>query len=177
MIAIYTTLTNTSIVACPAHRHLAEANGWSHLECGLYNAAMEDWPCYFSQVDTFWHSSNGRIFTSRSLSNDLQAEATTMERYRAIVRRAYGTLRSVKFGVESGGAIRDHDPKRLARMVAEGSFTQEEANESCCCMLGANGCCGYCHNSCPCCEGVGQLDYGAGPECPTCKGTGEGRPI
>ena len=175
MIAIFTTPSNTSIVVCVNHRHLAEENGWSYLECGLYDAEMEDWPCYFSQVDTFWHSSNGRIFTSRSMTADLQAEATTMERYRQIVKRAYGSLRGVKFGTESGGAITDHDPQRPARLVAQDLLTQEAANESCCCMVGYNGCCGFCHKSCPCCEGVGQLDHGAGPTCPTCKGTGEGR--
>ncbi len=174
MIAIFTTLTNTSVAVCINHRHLAESNGWSYLEAGLYDD-KEDWPCYFAQVDTFWHSSNGRIYTSRSMSHDLRAEATTMERYRAVVRRAYGSLRGIKFGTEPGGAITDHDPQRLARLVANGTFTQKEANETCCCMLGYNGCCGYCHNSCPCCEGVGQLDHGAGPTCPTCKGTGEGK--
>lgn len=174
MIAIFITQTNTSVAVCINHRYLAEKNGWSYLECGLYDE-KEDWPCYFSLVDTFWHTSHGQTFKSRNLSIALQAEATTLERYRQIVKRAYGSLRGIEFGTESGGAIEDHDPKRLARLVASQAFTQKEANLTCCCMLGFNGCCGYCHNSCPCCEGVGQLDHGIGPTCPTCNGTGEGK--
>ena len=174
MIAIFTTHTNTSVAVCINHRYLAEKNGWSYLEKGLYDE-KEDWPCYFARVDTFWHISNGFFFHSRDLTIALQAEATTLEQYRQIVKRSYGSLRGIKFGTESGGATQDHDSTRLGRMVASGTFTQEEANDTCCCMLGYNGCCGYCHNSCPCCEGVGQIDYGAGPTCLTCNGTGEGK--
>ena len=174
MIAIFITLTNTSVAVCPTHRHLAEHNGWSYLEDGLYDK-KKDWPCYFAQVDTFWHSSNGQIFTSRGMSIDLQAEATTMERYRQIVKRAYGSLRGIKFGTEAPKANQKHDPNRPARLVAKHLITQNVANESCCCMVGYNGCCGTCHNSCPCCEGTGHLDHADGPTCPSCKGTGEGK--
>ena len=145
MIAIFITLTNTSVAVCPTHRHLAEHNGWSYLEDGLYDE-KEDWPCYFAQVDTFWHTSNGQIFTSRGMSVDLQAEATTMERYRQIVKRAYGSLRGIKFGMEAPKAKQDHN--------------------SCSCCEGTG------HLD----HGISlALGLDNGPTCPTYKGTGERR--
>lgn len=66
----------------------------------------------------------------------------------------------------------DHDLQRPARLVAVGLLTEGEVKESCCCMVGYNGCCGICHDSCPTCEGVGRLDYGMGAVCSDCRGSG-----
>lgn len=52
---------------------------------------------------TFWHEVNGRRYSSRALADSLRAEAATLVGYRAVVRRAYGSLRGVKFGEEEGG--------------------------------------------------------------------------
>ena len=76
---------------------------------------------------------------------------------------------------ERYGGHHEHDPSRPARLVAKNLLTIEEANEACCCMAGYNGCCGQCHNSCERCEGVGKLNYGAGPTCDNCEGSGIGQ--
>ncbi len=47
---------------------------------------------------TFWHEVNGIRYNSRAMSGSLQTEAATLDDYRAIVRRAYGTLRGVTVG-------------------------------------------------------------------------------
>lgn len=103
MIRIYVTFTNTSVAVCEQHRMLAQEKGWSFLE---EQPRRDEWPCYFSEFHqlTFWHSANGQIYTSRSMTPALQEMATTMARYRTIVRRAYGNLRGITFGTEKGQA-------------------------------------------------------------------------
>ncbi len=52
---------------------------------------------------TFWHEVNGIRYSSRALHESLLVEASTFDGYRAIVRRAYGSLRGIIFGTEEGG--------------------------------------------------------------------------
>ncbi len=99
MMHIFTDFNNTSVAVCERHQLLATEKGWSFLEV---QARKDEWPCYFSEFHqlTFWHSVGGQIYTSRSMTAELQEAATTLARYRAIIRRAYDSLHGVKFGVE-----------------------------------------------------------------------------
>ncbi len=108
MMYIYVTLTNMRAAVCTRHLYLADGRGWSFLE---QREREDDWPCYFAYVDTFWHEANGQRFLSRSMTEALQAEATTLARYREIVKRAYGNLRGVTFGTETEQGNTGKQPK------------------------------------------------------------------
>ncbi len=100
MMYVYVTLTNTCVAVCTQHLYLVDNLGWTFLE---ERERQADWPCYFIDVETFWHEVNGHRFLSRSMSTALQAEGVTMAAYREIVKRAYGNLRGVTFGSEGHG--------------------------------------------------------------------------
>lgn len=100
MMHIFVTLNNTSVAVCERHVHMGLADGWSFLE---QREREIGWPCYFIDVESFWHEVNGQRYLSRSLHSSLLTEATTMAAYREIVKRTYGNLRGVTFGTEEEG--------------------------------------------------------------------------
>lgn len=100
MMNFIVTFIGTSVAVCEQHSHLANELGWSFLEQAPDG---DDWPCYFEDVGTFWHEVNGQRYSSRAIGEKLQAEATTAAAYCEIVKRAYGNLRGVTFGIEKGG--------------------------------------------------------------------------
>lgn len=97
---VYETHSQQIVAVCLRHGYFVDDQGWTFLE---QRDRHPDWPCYFRNNPSFWHKirATGQSYSSRGLTTALQIEeATTLDGYRAIVRRAYGNLRGVEFGIE-----------------------------------------------------------------------------